>query len=405
MATSISLEKDNKNLEKEANYNKRQFWPYQRFYSKNNNTAKKTIQQSAGSAGARLSNMKTYTNIESKTKQAKQAKQTKKIFHLVNNKIITDKALIKRLSSIYIPPAYKDIVIAKSANNKIQAIGTDTRGRRQYIYNSNFIKHRNDRKWDDILELAKKITAIENDNHAMLQSLGRKQLNEWQYPDDFIPIIVYMLRTYHFRIGNERYADMNNSYGITTLRKEHIKWDSKIPNKFKIEFIGKKGILNSMSDENALMTRLLGNLCDHCHNSGYLFKYKNPNSGSYEFITPEHIQAFFQDKYNSYITPKMFRTWYGNYHLLVALHNLFQNGEIRHKLKQNEKNEIIRKCSEHVSSKLNNTPSVSKQSYIDNKILDVLMRNPYRLSSQIPNTDEGRHRFLYKIITRLRHTP
>lgn len=101
----------------------------------------------------------------------------------------------------------------------------------------------------------------------------------------------------------------------------------------------------------------------------------------------------------------MFRTWYGNYHLLVALHNLFQNGEIRHKLKQNEKNEIIRKCSEHVSSKLNNTPSVSKQSYIDNKILDVLMRNPYRLSSQIPNTDEGRHRFLYKIITRLRHTP
>ena len=99
----------------------------------------------------------------------------------------------------------------------------------------------------------------------------------------------------------------------------------------------------------------------------------------------------------------MFRTWYGNYHLLVALRELFSNGTIRPRLKQNERNEIIKKCSEHVSSKLNNTPSVSKQSYIDNKILELLMRNPYRLSSIIPDSDEGRHKFLYKIITRLRN--
>jgi DNA topoisomerase-1 len=363
-------------------YNKHQFWPYQRFYSKDKHTKKNNMDNSNS--------------------------KTKKIFHLVNNKIATDKDLVTRLSSIYIPPAYKDVIIAKSANNKIQAIGTDTRGRRQYIYNSNFVKHRNDRKWDDILELAKKITAIENDNHAMLQSLGRKSFNEWNLPTDYIPIIVYMLRTYHFRIGNERYADANNSYGITTLRKDHIKWDSKVPNKFTIEFIGKKGILNSYTDENALMTKLLGHLCDNCDKQkgydSFLFKYKNSNNNSLEFITPDQIQRFFQDKYNAYITPKMFRTWYGNYHLLIALREMFNKGLITHRLKQSGKNEIIKNCSEYVSSKLNNTPTVSKQSYIDNKILELLMRNPYRLSSMIPDSDEGRHKFLYKIITKLRNT-
>jgi len=381
-------------------YNKRQFWNYKRFHSKGTKKHNSHIDK------------KTKQNIEPKTKNRNEKVKDKdkikktKVFHLVNNKIATDRDLIKRLDAIYIPPAYTDVVIAKSANNKIQAIGTDTRGRRQYIYNPAFIKRRNDRKYDDILELAKKITAIEADNHAMLQSLGRKPHSEWQLPTDFIPVIVYMLRTYHFRIGNERYVDENQSYGITTLRKEHIKWHPSIPNRFTIEFIGKKGILNSFTDENMLMAKLLSHLCDRCggRNEGYLFRYQNPTSQAVEFITPEQIQAFFQDKYNAYITPKMFRTWYGNYHLLGALQNMYQRGELKHRLRPGEKNDLVRKCSEHVSSKLNNTPTVSKQSYIDDKILELVMRNPYRLASMIPASDEGLHRFLYKILTRVRNT-
>lgn len=100
----------------------------------------------------------------------------------------------------------------------------------------------------------------------------------------------------------------------------------------------------------------------------------------------------------------MFRTWYGNYHLLEALYDMYQRGELKHRLRSGEKNEVIRKCSEHVSSKLNNTPSVSKQSYIDDKILELVMRNPYRMAGLIPSTDEGRHRFLYKMLTRVRNT-
>ena len=137
-----------------------------------------------------------------------------------------------------------------------------------------------------------------------------------------------------------------------------------------------------------------------------LDKYKHimpDESEIITFIIPEQIQVYFQDKYNSYITPKMFRTWYGNYHLLVCLKELFTTGNIKHRLNKQEKNEIVKKCSEHVSSKLNNTPTVSKQSYIDNKILELIMRNPYRFASQIPDSNIIKHNFLLKIIKKIRN--
>jgi DNA topoisomerase I len=370
----------NTSMSDDVSYNKRQFWEYKRLY------------------GGSSSKTKNFSSFQNKT-------QTRKVFHLVNNKIATDKKLVKRLSSIYIPPAYKDIVIAKSENNKIQAIGTDNRGRRQYIYNNNYTKKRNDRKYEDIMELAKKISGIEADNDKMLIELAKIDIIHWDIPENYIPIIVYMLRKYHFRIGNERYANDNNSYGITTLRAEHIKWHSPTSSKFTIEFIGKKGILNSFNDNNPLIAKLFRKLIDNSKrkgHDGFLFKYKD--NDNVLFITPEHIQSFFQEKYKAYITPKMFRTWYGNYHLLVCLRKMFNDGKLKHRQTKIEKHEIIKECSDHVSSKLNNTPTVSKQSYIDNKILELVMRNPYRLASTIPDSSSGQHQFLYKIILKLRHS-
>jgi DNA topoisomerase-1 len=379
----------------ETTYNKRQFWPYERLY------AKKQRDHSRFSERRLLENPR-----NKKTKK-------NKVFHVINKKVITDKTLNKRLDGIYIPPAYTNVVVAKSANNKIQAIGTDTRGRRQYIYNTQFTKKRNARKYEDIMELAKKIGSIERDNDTAIAKLLSIDARDWHLPNDYIPIIVYMLRTYHFRIGNERYVNDNHSYGITTLRAEHITFDkgSNGGNKFTIKFIGKKGILNQFTDTNAKIAKLLRILIENSKkpgHDGFLFKYKgsgqtgNGTQGEMYFITPDQIQAFFEEKYNSYITPKMFRTWYGNYHMLVCLREMFNKGEIKHRLTKMEKNEIVKKCSEHVSSKLNNTPTVSKQSYIDNKILELVMHNPYRLASSIPDSSDGQHAFLYKIIKKLR---
>jgi len=365
------------------NYNKRQFWTYKRL-------------------NALIGNSQSNSHSK-KYKQSKQSKHTKKQFHIVNNKVVTDKALIKRLESIYIPPMYKDLVIAKSENNKIQAIGSDSRGRRQYVYNPKYTKKRNNRKYDNIMDLGKSIVKIEKDNTNMINELYKKPYSNWSLPKDYIPIIIYMLRMYHFRIGNECYANDNNSYGITTLKKEHIKFTND--NKFKIEFVGKKGIVNSYTDNNpkSSIVKLLKILIENASKDGYLFKYDKENNNSSQFVTPDHIHTFFLNNYNSEITPKMFRTWYGNYHMIKHLYDLYKEKKLKPKMNKKEINQIILQCSEHVSSKLNNTPTVSKQSYIDNKILELVIKNPYRFASKIPSGDDEQHKFLYNIIIKLRH--
>jgi DNA topoisomerase-1 len=331
----------------------------------------------------------------------------------VNGKIATDKTLIKRLDSMYIPPAYKDIVIAKSANNKIQAIGVDKRGRKQYMYNQSFIAKRNDRKYDDILELGKKIVSIETDNNTAINTIAGKSYNQLNLPDDYIPIIIYMLRKYHFRIGSEKYTTENNSHGITTLQPRHIKFHS--PSKFTIEFIGKKGILNRYSDDNEKMANIFKMLIKQSPNTNstrlnntnnpknnFIFAYKTPSTNESSIINADAIQTYFQDKYNSYITPKMFRTWYGNYHMLEHLRDMYNTDKLSYRMGNSDVRDVITKCSEYVSSKLNNTPTISKKSYIDNKLLALVMRNPYHIAAKIPDDKTEKHRFLNKMIMKLR---
>ena len=383
--------------ENKSNYNKRQFWSYKRL-----NELKKT--------------KKDKTNT---------TKKTKKVFHIINNKVVTDTNIIERLDKLYIPPAYKDLVVAKSETNKIQVIGTDARGRRQYIYNPTYTKKRNTRKYVNVMDLGKSIIKIEKDNTTMLNDLSKKPYSKWVLPEDYIPIVIYMLRTYNFRIGNECYANDNESYGITTLKKEHIKFlgtgKSVDASKFKIEFVGKKGIINTYTDNNKQISNLLQILIKNASSDGYLFKYNNNNnnnnnnnesnkkhdsnykSSDKQLITPEHIHTFFQEKYNAYITPKMFRTWYGNFHMLNYLNKIFKEDKLKPKMLKTEIRDLVKSCSKHVSDKLNNTPTISKKSYIDNKILDLVIKNPYKFASSIPNTMEEQHIFLYKIIMKLRH--
>jgi DNA topoisomerase-1 len=374
----------NKNENTEDNYpsfNKRQFWTYQRFYEKGG--GKKTKQVKPPSK-----------NITDKTK--------KRIYHIVDNKVVNNPELRSRLDSIYIPPGYSDIVIAKSAKNKIQAIGTDTKGRRQYIYNDKYTKKRNDRKYNFILGLAKKINQIEKDNNAAINTLYNKEYSSWKLPNDYYPIIVYMLRTYHFRIGNEKYTRENDSYGITTLKKEHIKFGKGDGEpKITIEFIGKKGVMNNVEDDNTKIASILRILCDHADSEGFLFNYNH--NGVKQLLTPGHVHSYLNERYHEDISPKMFRTWYANIHLLNHLQNMLKEEKLKYRMTKSEIKDIVSQCSEHVSSKLNNTANVSKKSYIDNKLLDVIARNPYRFAQKIPENDEEKNKFLYKILINLRN--
>ena len=375
------------------------------------NTSKKISANSANSANQPSIDTKKYWTY--KRVGSKKAPE-----FLLDGKKIRNVTLKSRLKSIYIPPAYKNVVIAKSPNNPIQVMGTDIKGRRQYLYSSKHIKKQAEQKYKNVLSLGSIIIKLEEDNDKDIRHIAQilhSSPDKFKKPTDFMPIVIYMLRKYHFRIGNEKYTDDNNSYGITTLCKNHIKFTPN-SSKFAIEFAGKKGVENSVEDDNKYMYAILKKLAGLAKGKdGYIFNYVVENTGSDTIITPEQVQQYLNDRYvcsggdssgNSSgkcdITPKMFRTWYANFHLLTYLRNEYKAGRLSSKITLKDLKQVIKSCCEYVSDKLNNTPSISKKSYIDNKIFDVILKDPVKYVKHIPEDNAGLHRYLYKTIKQMR---
>lgn len=302
------------------------------------------------------------------------------------------KEIADRLSSLYIPPAYNNLLVAKSANNKIQVIGQDIAGRRQYIYNEKHKAGLEKRKYNKLAKLAPKIQAIYRDNMLATKTLAKLDPVSWN-KDDLINIVLYMLIKYHFRIGCSKYAEIYKSYGITTLKPRHFKKQSGA---YHIEFVGKKGMKNKTTEFDRIGVRIIDKLLTRCKSNGteYLFNYKyvNPVTGVEDvgLVGSADIQALLADKYNVKGTPKMFRTYYANYHMVEFIKHFMTSDEYK-EMAGNYKaigKYLKREIADYVSQKLNNTPAICKKNYLNNELFEAIVSRPEKY---IPRIEAGRN--------------
>lgn len=319
--------------------------------------------------------------------------------YYLDGKLVIDTKKINRFNSLYIPPAYVNVKVAKSPKHKIQAIGEDTRGRKQYIYHPDFVRELSQRKYDSITKLSTKIVEIETDNNKIIKDITSRchlDSNKLKYPDDYFPIIIMLLLKYHFRIGSHKYERENNSYGIITLLKDHIKLLEG--NKYCIEFIGKKGIVNKVIDIDKTVYGILRLLIQQKNNDDHLFCYLDGKNKKY--INSDDIKSYLYNRYHSYITPKMFRTWYANYYLLSHLKDLYRKKSelMQTGMNQKQRKELIKDCTVFVSEKLNNTPAISKKSYINSRLLEIATNDPIPFVRKIPDGNDNIHDYLRKLI-------
>ena len=130
---------------------------------------------------------------------------------------ITDKKTLKRIANMRIPPAYKKIKISKKANDKVQAIGVDEAGRKQYIYSKKFVQEQQEIKFQDLIQFGKKIKRLRRDvKHHISKSTDIYDRSK------VISMVIYLMDHCNFRIGTEEYKKLYNTYGATTLNKNHI---------------------------------------------------------------------------------------------------------------------------------------------------------------------------------------
>ena len=255
---------------------------------------------------------------------------------------ITDEDTINKIKKFKIPPSYDNVVILN--NKKILAYGYDSKGRKQVIYNSKHIEKQNEQKYDKIQRFDKHFIKIKKQVAKDLKSSDEK--------NKIIAIIITLILSCGFRIGNIKYEKQNKSYGITTLNYSHIKLLND--NTVSFDFIGKKGVRNQAICKNKYIYAYLSAKLDilaspECPE--YIFKYNNRR------ITADDVNNYLMCKLKVNITTKDLRTWNAN--------NLFN--KYLHKYR-NEKNPV-KKALELTSFELHNTSNVCKKSYIDPKRL------------------------------------
>src|SRR5947209_9135411 len=132
---------------------------------------------------------------------------------------IRDRRTLARIDALRVPPAWTNVHIAPSPRTAIQAWGFDARGRKQYRYNDRAVERRELRKYHRVRQLAKELPRVRRALHDDARPTSRT--NDLD-ADTVAATILRLISESFCRIGGERYAKENGTFGITTLRKSHV---------------------------------------------------------------------------------------------------------------------------------------------------------------------------------------
>ena len=281
-------------------------------------------------------------------------------FKYYKNKVeITNSDEIDKIKLLKIPPAYENVTIIN--NKKIIAYGYDSKNRKQVLYNPKFIAKQNIIKYKKISSSIK-----------FFSKLKKKIARDLSNTDEKIKataIIITLIFTCGFRIGNKKYEKENNSVGLTTLKYNHLKFEN---NKITIDFIGKKGVRNLAYCNHKVINEYLSNKYKiTTSKDDYIFTY-----GINKIITSNDVNEYLKKisnyysdtKTNTIITTKDLRTWNANTLFITFFKKLRRNDNNDNNDNRNIE-KIIKKAIEMVAEKLHNTYSICKKSYIDPEII------------------------------------
>lgn len=142
---------------------------------------------------------------------------------------IRDPDALARFKALRIPPAWTNVWICPDPNGQIQAVGRDARGRKQYIYHSRWRQVRDETKFAHMLTFGRAPPRI---RRQVEKDISRPGLPREKV---LVAVVRLMERTLG-RVGNSEYAKQNNSFGLTTLRRDHVRI---VDGSIELDFRGK----------------------------------------------------------------------------------------------------------------------------------------------------------------------
>src|SRR5689334_17684149 len=160
---------------------------------------------------------------------------------------IRDRAVLARIRSLAIPPAWRDVWICASPQGHIQAVGRDARGRKQYRYHPRWREMRDETKYERMLAFAHALPRIRARVRADLTRPGLPR-------EKVLATVVRLLEKSLIRVGNDEYARENHSFGLTTLRDQHVDVRGATVH---FEFRGKSGVRHRVEVSDKRLARIV----------------------------------------------------------------------------------------------------------------------------------------------------
>ncbi len=259
--------------------------------------------------------------------------------------IVRERAAIRRFRSMAIPPAWTDVWICPYPDGHLQVTARDARGRKQYRYHQSFREQRDEVKFERMFALSGVLWKIRErvEHDIATPGLTRAKV---------MATVVWLLERTHIRVGSTEYARANKSFGLTTLRRRHVRVTGA---KLRFEVRGKSGVVHSV----AVTDRRIARIVQRCQElPGHeLFQYVD-DGGQRQIVQAEEINAYLRDAAGEEITAKDFRTWAGT---MLAAESLRATGPASTR-REAERN--VLKAIDYAASRLGNTRSVCRKYYI-----------------------------------------
>ena len=278
---------------------------------------------------------------------------------------IRDARVIDRLRLLVVPPAWTDVWLCADPNGHIQATGRDARHRKQYRYHDEWSRVRDEAKFESLVDFGHSLPCL---RERVQSDMSQRDLSF----ERVVATTVWLLDHTLIRIGNAEYARADDSYGITTLRDDHVDIGTTT---LRFRFTGKSGKVHDV----VLRDRRVARTVARCQ--------ELPGQQLFQYVDHDAVRAVDSRDVNDYIrsvtqtafTAKTFRTW-GASALTFEL--------LRHVDLPNSPAEAIRQVREAIketASRLRNTAAVCRRSYVHPSVIEA------HLDGTLRGVGKGRH--------------
>jgi DNA topoisomerase-1 len=277
-------------------------------------------------------------------------------YYDVDGSLIRDDR-VGRIRALAIPPAWRDVWICPWPNGHIQATGIDAAGRRQYRYHDAWRARRDAEKHEHVLEIAQQLPDVRDVVVANLQGSGLTR-------DRVLAAAVRLLDLGAFRVGSEQYAEDNGTFGLATLRRDHVRVRGE---RVFFSYTAKGGLDRELEITDQPTAAVVRELLRRPEDTGEdLLGYWVEEAGGRRWhdVTSAEINAYLKEISDAEMTAKDFRTWNATVMMAAAL------AERPPATTRTARRRAIKEAYTRVSEQLGNTPAVAKASYVDPRVVD-----------------------------------